>query len=73
MATERHTPPYGPGPDGTGGSGSDDWEDEFGFDDRHFVVEDLIDEPDLELPPAVTSAPPAQPPDAGAQGQPRAQ
>ncbi|WP_369269328.1 hypothetical protein AB5J55_04085 [Streptomyces sp. R11] len=73
MATEHHKPAYGPGPDGAGGSGSEDWEDEFGLDDRHFVVEDLIDEPDLDLPPAVTSAPPAQPPDPGAQGQPRAQ
>ncbi|WP_328429595.1 hypothetical protein [Streptomyces sp. NBC_00443] len=73
MATEHHESAHGTGPDGTGGSASEDWEDEFGFDDRHFVVEDLIDEPDRELPPAVTSAPPAQPPDADAQGQPRAQ
>ncbi|MEQ6026009.1 hypothetical protein SOM70_25910 [Streptomyces salinarius] len=37
------------------------WEDEFGFDDRQFVVEDLADGPDM-LPPAVTGPPPAPAP-----------
>ncbi|MFJ8078532.1 hypothetical protein ACIQ7Q_32540 [Streptomyces sp. NPDC096176] len=70
MATENSRPPHGTGNDGQGGS---DWEDEFGLDDRQFVVEDLTDEPAPELPPAVTGAPPALPPEPGTQGQPRAQ
>ncbi|MER6392823.1 hypothetical protein ACFXEL_24575 [Streptomyces sp. NPDC059382] len=73
MATEHPQPPHTPGLDASGDPGIEDWEDEFGFDDRQFVVEDLADEPDAELPPAVTGAPPTPSAEPGTQGQPHAQ
>ncbi|MET7657070.1 MULTISPECIES: hypothetical protein [unclassified Streptomyces] len=73
MTTGNSQPPHGPGHDGQdGGQEGGDWEDEFGFGDRQFVVEDLTDDPEPPLPPAVTGAPPA-PQEPGASGQPRAQ
>nr|WP_161500191.1 hypothetical protein [Streptomyces sp. QL37] len=49
--TTRNSEPS-PGPGNNGGEGAD-WEDEFGFDDRQFVVEDLTDTPE---PPGEPSA-----------------
>ncbi|MFB4426880.1 hypothetical protein C5F59_038050 [Streptomyces sp. QL37] len=68
--TTRNSEPS-PGPGNNGGEGAD-WEDEFGFDDRQFVVEDLTDTPE-PLPPAVTGAPPAPAPAAEPPGEPSAQ
>ncbi|WP_329139456.1 hypothetical protein [Streptomyces sp. NBC_00670] len=47
-----------PDPQNDEGGGME-WEDEFGFSERQFVVEDPLDGSELPLPPAVTSAPPA--------------
>jgi hypothetical protein len=55
------------------GSEEADWKDEFGFEDRQFVVEDFTDGPELPLPPAVTGAPPAPAPTTEPPGQPSAQ
>ncbi|MGW1180498.1 hypothetical protein ACWD7Y_00390 [Streptomyces drozdowiczii] len=60
-----------PVPEDNGNEGAD-WEDEFGFDDRQFVVEDLADGP-APLPPAVTGAPPAPAPSDEPSGEPDAQ
>ncbi|MFE4218651.1 hypothetical protein [Streptomyces sp. NPDC056844] len=63
-----------PSPDSEyNGGAAADWEDEFGFDDRQFVVEDLTDGSELPLPPAVTGAPPAPAPAAEPPGEPSAQ
>ncbi|MGW0823751.1 hypothetical protein [Streptomyces sp. NPDC002845] len=59
MTTQNSEP--SPSPENEGGGGAD-WEDEFGFDERQFVVEDLTDGPEPPLPPAVTGVPPAQAP-----------
>ncbi|WP_405659733.1 hypothetical protein OG379_05080 [Streptomyces sp. NBC_01166] len=69
--TTRNSEPS-PDPQNNGGEGAD-WEDEFGFDDRQFVVEDLTDGPELPLPPAVTGAPPAPTPAVEPPGEPSAQ